>query len=225
MHKKFLGFSLLLSCLMLGVIGCPAKNPTSPAATPTPVPTVPAVWSFEGSGSGNSQGWTLGYGPGTSVAVTAFGYQSSYGLSLDFVGTSGDNDGQPIVSGAAQGFPVDFTTLNASGVYCYIYIPTTAYTSGNTQYSVAFCPFINTAPVTVSSVAVSQFGGCYGGWTSANAQYGPNGTGGNWALTSLSPPDTTYWPTAKTDVMSIGIEVNLATAVAANFVIDDVTIY
>jgi hypothetical protein len=232
MYKKSLGFCLLLSCLMLGVIGCPAKNPTSPAATPTPVPTIPPVWSFEGTGSGNIQGWSLGYGGGTapanSVAVTAYGYQSNYGLGLIFTGTSGDNDMQAQVNGSSQGFPLNFTALNASGVYCYLYFPNSVYNVGpgnadNNQYNVVADPYITTiqaGPVT------TIYGGCYNGWKDQQQLNSGNDTGGNWALMSFSPPSSdSTWATNEVNVTGIGLEINLQLSTPGEFVLDDVTIF
>jgi|SRR5581483_732092 len=193
--------------------------PVGPTPTPTNSPTPAYQWTYEDNGVDN---WYVAWGgatvPTNSVAVTGFGYSSSYGLDLIFNGSAGDNDIQAQASNGPANFPLNFSTLNTTSVSCWVWANTSAYTGGNGQYNVAVCPYLT------AGAGNTKYGGCYNGWANQNAQFGPDGVGGTWFKVTLTPSGGT-WTTDETDVTNIGVEVNLANSIAADLVVDNITVY
>lgn len=194
--------------------------PVGPTATPTSTPTPYYEWTFEDN---TVDSWYVNYGPSNSVAVTTLGYNSSYGLNMVFGGGASGNEFQAAQSGTPPTYPLNFTTLNITGISAYVNPDPSCYTAGggaNGQYNVAFCPFI------VAGTGPTNYGGCYNGWNGQSPQYGPNGTGGTWFQVNLPFSGlTSTWTTDETDVSKVGMDINLGTSEACTVTVDDIDLY
>lgn len=194
--------------------------PVGPTSTPTSTPTPYYEWTFEDN---TVDSWYLNYGPSNSVAVTAFGYNSSYGLNMIFGGGAGGNEFQAAQSGTPPTFPLDFSALNITGISAYVNPAPSCYTGGNGQYNVAVCPFVT------AGTGPTNYGGDYNGWIGQKAQYGPDGVGGTWFQVNI--PTSNFvttgsnWATDETDVTKVGMDVNMNNSVACTVTVDDINVY
>jgi len=209
------------------VLTIPVGNTPTPTYTPTPVTNGSYTWE-----DNNVDYWSV-WNPGSNytLAVTSItglgttataGDGSNYGLDATLA-LAGGNDLQLAVNGGNgttyTNFPMNWTSLGATGVRCQVYVPAGTFNGGNETWVVGGLFVQAGSPVT------NMYGTCYTGSATDNDPVQLTNTGG-WQSLSFEPTGGS-WSSDKTAVDGVGIDFNLGSTQGATseFIVDNYVIY